>query len=61
METRITLRLNKELDELLEDVKEKTGMSKNLIIATACKNFIEDIERTPNQKGIKWKTIYHFL
>lgn len=42
MEARLTLRINEELNKLLEEQKKKTGLSKNQIIVNACRKLIEE-------------------
>lgn len=49
METRLTLRINEELDKLLEARKKETGLSKNQLIVKACEQFIDEYKR--QQKG----------
>ena len=45
MDTRITLRLTKSLNEKIEIEKKKTGLSKNQIILKACKELLERMEK----------------
>lgn len=42
MEARITLRINEELNELLERRKKEMGLSKNQLIVQACRKLIEE-------------------
>lgn len=49
METRLTLRINEEIDKLLEARKKETGLSKNQLIVKACEQFIDEYKR--QQKG----------
>lgn len=49
METRLTLRINEELDKLLEARKKETGLSKNQLIVQACEQFINEYKR--QQRG----------
>lgn len=44
MNTRITLRINNELNELLEKQKEKEKISKNTLIMRACEKLIIELE-----------------
>lgn len=48
METRLTLRINNNLNKSLEEQKEKTGLSKNQLIVEACKKLISELKEGEN-------------
>lgn len=45
METRLTLRINGELNKQIEKEKLRTGLSKNTIILEACKELLNKTKR----------------
>lgn len=49
MDTRITLRLTESLNERIELEKQRTGLSKNQIIAKACKELLERVDKKQNE------------
>lgn len=50
MDTRITLRLTKSLNEKIEIEKQRTGLSKNQIIVMACKELLNRVSKKQNKE-----------
>lgn len=50
MDTRITLRLTKSLNEKIEIEKQRTGLSKNQIIVMACKELLNKVSEKHNKE-----------